>query len=584
VDRLTPRLPLLFGLGVLLHVLFAVALGQPAPAGRFQDVNVYLELAHGLWSDGAYVSLVNQRPYPPGYPLLLAPTFAIASNAARFAVVYALHAVLLGAASLLLLPMLSAALGRTRAWWSLILLQGMAGASFTLLHAQSEALYTPLLVALTGAVYLAWRRPGLRWALLAGVLAGLTLSTRRLGVVAPLGLLLVLAHDLVADSRRGQPIGWARALCILLGMALGLAPDGLAALLQGEVVNAYPKYGSTYAEAGGAALVSLANAKYAVSTAANQLAYFVLITLGAPVAMAAFLWARWRPLGSAEDARAATDQHLLATQRAAQWVGYAALGSAALTALHIVRHVFKAGSKEGFSTYPRYLDPLEIPLVVMGVLAAAALSAPELRNRAHSIVARFALLALGLAALAGPWYRTRAGRLLPLRRFTQWGMEPLGLAFFLLVSVAVLGLFWWLWRAGRAGTWVGVAAAVLASWVISAHVPIGWGLRGIKPHPPAPLLRAPAIAADPSSPLCVVVDWRSRHYYELAFRSDHEAFFVTNRQARECAVEHGGGWLVASLDSTFRPARYKVELAPDAKVIKIGRWKAWPMPVREESK
>lgn len=572
MDRLTPRLPLLFVLAVMAHAVFAVVLGQPAPAGRFQDVNVYLDLAQNLWRDGTYISLVNERPYPPGYPFLLAPTFAVDSNAARFALTYAMHALLLGAASLLLLPMLRDALGRRSAWMGLIALQAIAGSSFTLLHAQSEALYTPLLVALTGAIYLAWRDDRVSWGLLAGCLAGLALSTRRLGIVAPIALLLVVGHDLLAARRAGRPTPWRRTLAFGLGAVFGVMPDVLGALLAGNVINAYPTYTSTYAQAGGAAFVSPSNASYALSTASNQLAYYVLITLGAPVTMAALLWTRWRrPMETDGDTAP------LATQRTMQWVGYAALGSAALTTLHIVRHVFKTSPKEGFSTYPRYLDPLEIPLVVCGVLAAAALSSPDLRERASRLVGRFAVLAAGFAVLSGPWYRTRAGRLLPLRRFEQVGVGPLGLAFFALISFVVLGIFWWLWTSGRAGTLAGILVAVALSWTLSLHVPIRWMSSGLTGRPPAPVLLTPEINADPTAPLCVVVDRRSRRYYELAFRSEHPAWFVTRRGASACAAEHPTGWIVARLDSSFRPARYKVTLPKGSQVVKAGRYKAWPL-------
>ena len=75
---------LLFVVAVLAHLGFALGVGQSAPAGRYQDVNVYLELAQNLWHEGFFGSRVNNRPYPPGYPMAIAPTFALGSNAARF--------------------------------------------------------------------------------------------------------------------------------------------------------------------------------------------------------------------------------------------------------------------------------------------------------------------------------------------------------------------------------------------------------------------------------------------------------------------------------------------------------------------
>ncbi len=575
MERLTPRLPLLFVMAVLAHAAFAVALGQASPAGRYQDVNVYLELAQTLWREHAYVSLVNERPYPPGYPLLLAPTFALGSNELRFAVIYGLHAVLLGLASLMLLPLLGDALGRARAWIALIALQGAAGASFTLLHAQSEALYTPLLVALTGAVYLAFRRDEVRFALLAGLLAGVTLSTRRLGVVAPLALMLVAAHDGLAAFRSGGALPWRRSAALLLGAIVGLGPDLLAAALQGEVVNAYPTYGATYAQAGGAALLSARNALYTASTAANQLAYFVLITLGAPILMAAYLWSRWTTPSPPDDAPSEARRVDRARRRTVQWVGYAALGSAALTTLHIVRHVFKTSASEGFSTYPRYLDPLEIPLLACGLVAGAALAGPATSRAASRLVARFGLLAVALAAASGPWYRTRAGRLPPVRRLAEWGLGPAAPWAFFVVSLAVLAAFWWLWRRGATGRLAGLCAAVALSWTLSLHVPVGWASRGMGVHPAAALLSAPALAADPDSTLCVVVDRRSRRYYELAFRSDHDVRFVPPDRVAACARDHRAAFVIARQRSPWRPSRARIETAGPE--LEVGPWRAWPV-------
>ena len=217
--------------------------------------------------------------------MAIAPTFALGSNAARFAATYALHTLWLALACLALLPMLRDALDRRRAWLALALLQGIAGASFTLLHAQSEAIYGPLLIAAAGLLYTAFRDGRAATCVSAGVFVGLALATRRIGVVAPLSLVLVIAHDLVGAWRSGTGVPWRRAGALVFGVALGLTPEFLGSALSGGFIDAYPEYTTGYAKASGQALVSLDNAVYTGRIAATQLAYYVLITLGAPRVM-----------------------------------------------------------------------------------------------------------------------------------------------------------------------------------------------------------------------------------------------------------------------------------------------------------
>ena len=563
---------LLFVVAVLAHLGFALGVGQSAPAGRYQDVNVYLELAQNLWHEGFFGSRVNNRPYPPGYPMAIAPTFALSSNAARFAATYVLHTLWLALACLALLPMLRDALDRRRAWLALALLQGIAGASFTLLHAQSEAIYGPLLITAAGLLYTAFRDGRAATCIAAGVFVGLALATRRIGVVAPLSLVLVIAHDLVGAWRSGTDVPWRRAGALVFGVTLGLTPEVLGSVLSGGFIDAYPEYTTGYAKASGQALVSLDNAVYTGRIAATQLAYYVLITLGAPVFIASFLWLRWRGAPTPDE----PDAIGLARQRTMQWVAYAALGTGALTTIHIVRHVFGSNVTEGFSTYPRYLDPLEIPMVVCGFVAAVSLARRD-RGEAWRTLSRFGLLATAFALAAGPWYRTRAGRLPPLRRLEEWGFGPVAPWMFAIACFVVLGLAWALWRARRAHTLGGLVAVVALSWGLSAHVPARWITKGVTRDAPARLLTSGPLQIEGEARppgLCVVVDRQSRRFYKLAFRTEHRVWFTTPKEIAECVEERGADWVVTRAKGRWAPTPGR---APDVtgKPVTAGKWQAW---------
>ena len=173
--------PLLFALAVVAHVGLMVWLGNPWPGGLKSDGNVYLELAQNLWFHGEYGSRVAVT-YPPLYPMMIAPTFAIAGNTARFAAIYALHALWIAGASLLLWPMLRDALGGRRAWLVLAGAQLLGGATIACFHPQTETLFTALLIAATGLTYLAFKAPSPgRWFAL-GLACGLALATRRMAL------------------------------------------------------------------------------------------------------------------------------------------------------------------------------------------------------------------------------------------------------------------------------------------------------------------------------------------------------------------------------------------------------------------
>ncbi len=543
-------LPALFVLTAGLHVYLAVTLGQPRPTSPFQDVNVYSELAQNIWRDGVPLTRVAERTYPPGYPLVLAPTFSIEDNSLRYAVTYGLHSVLLSLSLLLLLPLLSEALSRKKAWLAITALQFVAGATFAQLHAQSEALFTPLIVATTGVAWLAWARPSARRFVLVGALAGYCLTTRRLGIVVPIALLMVLGLQLMADAEgRRTRLKWL--LFAGLGIGLGLLPDLAAMLLRKTMVVPYRGYATGYAEATGKALTDLSNGWLFLQTGARQIAYLGMTTLAAPAFLAAIVVRTPREQRPPEP-----------LQATAAFVGLAALGGAALTTLHIVRHIFNLSPVEGYSVYPRYLDPFEIPLIALGIASAVWL----LNRRARVAELLLALAALGL--LAGAWYRSRAGRLASVARLEQLGWGDVGVWAFGLVTLGVIGFAYALWRSGRYGTLGTILLAVILSWTLSFHVPKRWVERGISTARDSAFLGAEALTKAPTAPLCVVVPKRGRRsYYEPAFRTDHPVWFVRPKGVKACIDAHPDAFVVSRPNDKY-PGRDGTKV-----VAKDGRWR-----------
>jgi len=553
---------LLFAVSVLLHLGLVLSVSVLQPAGTNQDVNVYLEQAMNLWREGLFDTYVTTRQYPYGYPLVLAPTFALASNAARFVTTYSMHVLLFALASLTLLPMLRASLGRNSAWLAVSAAQFLFGATSFSLSAQSEALFNPLIVAVTGVCWWAFHKPSGRRFLLLGFLAAYCAATRRIGVVVPIALLMVLAYDLWTVPRELRRAQLKCGLWALVGIGIGFFPDYLALWFRGDALRSYPDYVDSYTETGIRSIVSLSHGWITLQTTARQLAYLALMTFAAPAVLLAFLASRSETCRSRE---------LLPLRRTAVLVGLIALGTAALTTLHIVRHVFNKSLASGYSVYPRYLDTLELPLIAVAVAAAVWLKRDSSGSggRWRSVLPWFAAMVL-LGALAGPWYRTRVGRLPSAAALEQWGLGPISLSFLalILLVVTLLALGWW--RSGRYGTAATVVVAVLFSWGLSLYTPISWVTRGFHGHPPARILSHERVNAVPDAPLCVPVGHRgSRMYYDLAFRSNHPVFFVRPAHVLRCAKQHPDGWVIAAKRDRWRPpARPKAE-ASDR------RWYGW---------
>lgn len=534
-----------FVLGVAAHVVLAVVLREPAPGGLRADENVYLELASTLWRDGTYGPRVSIT-YPPAYPMVAAPAFALASNAARFAVLRAGQALALAAASLLLLPMLRSALGSPRAWAFLGALQLVAGAVFHGVFAQSEALYVVLLVAATGLVWTAWATDrGAAWLGL-GLVAGLSVATRRMGVVVPIAITMLAALDVVQtrDVR-----GWARRLGFLtLGLGAGLLPEALASMLHGDAISPYSEGAAgSHLKAGVTALGTGKGRALALRVTGAQLAWPLLTTAAAPL-LIAIAWL---------DLRTAPSRPSRPTARVYAFTLLTLTGSTALTILHILRYRLGTGN-QGWDLYPRYLDPHELPLLAVGLVAVAALA---IRGARTWRPLAWGGLALGAVALAGPVARTRGGRMIPPIRLDAepgilgdvalW-LIPGGAAAWTVLVLAAVALPA-LRRRLSPALWL--VAALVAGWLVSAHMPARL-VRGDRPATTPAVLRAPALTANPRAPLGVVV-YRpgpyGRKYYAPAFRSDHPVWFLAPDEATAWAAAHPDGFVLVHPDDKRSP-------------------------------
>jgi len=555
--------PLLFALAVVAHVALMVWLGNPWPGGLKSDGNVYLELASNLWRHGEYGTRVSVT-YPPLYPMLIAPTFAIASNTARFAVIYALHALWLAAGSLLLWPMLRDALGNRQAWFALAAAQLLGGATIAAFHPQTETLFAALLTAATGLVYLCWKRSTpWRWLAL-GLVCGLALSTRRMALALPLALALLLALE--AWSARGgqRSLPWLPAVFIGVGFALGLTPELVGSLLQGELIQPYDSDPVTgHLKAGAKAFAGPLRLLELVRVFGRHLAYLCVIGFGAPAIIVAAL-----------RARAWSDERVPQLGAAALFLALSALALVGMTTLHIVRYTFRGGIGTGWDLYPRYMDPLEIALVLVGLAAGTwllrerglAVAVPRVRYRTVlPWAATFAVLVI----ISGPLYRSRGGRLPSVEALDGWGFGPAAPWLFPLLTLIVLAAAVAWWSKGRwASVWTVVLAGVL-SWGISTHSAIFRATANCAGVSPAIYETIPLQQAGPRAPVAVMVGQpgpNSRHYYEPAFRSDHPVDFIAPDEVQAWANEHPDGFVLV----------WSRDRAPKLKVVaRASGWQAY---------
>ena len=570
-QSLDPRLPpLIFAAAVIGHCVVLNMLGFPTPGGPTADANVYLELAQGLWRDGTYGTRVAIT-YPPLYPMVLAPTFAITSNALQFAAIYTLHGLFLALGTLACLPMLTEHLGRQRAWLALALVQFAGGATLHGYNTQTEPLFTALLTGAVGLAWSAWSRP--RWWLwpAIGLLAGLAVCTRKMGLVLPLALGVVLLIDVLAWIRGRGPNPLGRAALMGLGLAVGLAPDHIADALHGAQVLPYGEgAASSHLSAGLRAAASLDTAFLMTQIGLRHVAYIAAATLGAPLVIGAAMTRMQAP------------KPPLALQRVMELVALVTAGSIAMTTLHMTRYWLRP-ARVGWDLYPRYIDPVEPALLLVGLAAAvwllASRPATHWRARVLPVVPWFGLAMLGFV-LSGPLNRTRGGRLLRTPELEKRlkamvdGLEII--APWLFVGIGALLLIWWLRRHAteRTGRLTHLALAVAVSWAISFHSPLSRLMH--PPRTPA-IMSATSLLDSPRAHLAVVVQKpgaSSREYYEPAFRSDHQVWFISKKEIGAWTKAHPAGYVLylkgdpklTGLDLRQRQARWLIYRAsPEAK-------------------
>ena len=415
--------------------------------------------------------------------------------------------------------------------------------------------------------YLAYSRPsGLRWLAL-GLLCGLAVSTRRMALVLPLTLGLLLVHDLVAALREGTRLPWRRSLALAVGFACGLVPEWIGVALHGDALQPYGESSAlSHLKASGGGLRFLVT----LQTAGRHIAYLCAVTLGMPMMLA---------LVAVDPGLRRREARPLA--RTLGFVGYAGLGVVTLTSLHIVRYTFKVGFDRGWHLYPRYVDPLDLALVAVGIAAAAwvlsrgHLADSDARQRLLALVP-WLIVAVAVTLAAGPLLRSRGGRLPSMKILEGIGLGPVAPWVFAAFGVLVLGLALWLWRGGRTA---GVATVILAatlSWCVSAHSVYFRVLAPSQRDPAPAILRTPALEADPRAPVAVVVGRvgaYSRQYYEPAFRSDHPVWFVRGDEVESWVDEHPEGLVLVLRGDPAPPLR---------RVARAGGWRAYASPPVEE--
>ena len=361
---------MIFLAAVALHGWLLTELGRPWPGGLKADANVYLELAMNLWRDGVYGTRVAIN-YPPGYPIFIAPAFAVAENAARFGFIYFLHAVILGLCSLALLPAFQRQLGSRGAWIAVSALQFLGATTFLSYSTQTEPLFAALLVAATGMVWQAWDRPSFPRFMIVGFICGLALCTRRTALVLPIALAVLVVWDLVAARRSGESLPLWRGLALSFGFVLGLFPEGLATVLAGVEIDTYggnPVKGHLKAAVDGAG--SLKGALWGLEITGRHLAYSMVVTMAAPVLIIQLLFSR---RGRSAPA---------ALHRSSAFALLTLLGLIAVTSLHILRDYLKALAF--WQLYPRYVDPPEFALIAMALLALLWLRGVPTEGNEHS--------------------------------------------------------------------------------------------------------------------------------------------------------------------------------------------------------
>jgi hypothetical protein len=430
-------------------------------------------------------------------------------------------------------------------------------------NAQTETLFAAIVTASIGAAWWAWTQPRVRRFVVLGALCGLAVSTRRMGLVVPAAVVAVLVLDarlLLSDRPPGSRIDALRPHALLVvglgaGIAIGLLPELLAGALHGGTVATYGR-GNTLGHL--SAVTSAATSPVVlllfIQILLRHLAYLGMSTLGAPVLLLVVL------VGLR--GRSSLDR---ATHRTFVFVGALVLGLATLTTMHIVRWMVSHWGKTEWGLYPRYMDPMEQGLTLVGFAIAVHLW--ERKETSIRLILPFAALQLGLSVLAGPFARPRGGRLPNLNRLAAMGLDGLGQWSFVGLCVVVLGLctLWW-WK-GRPASLATLVLTIVLTWTLSMH---SWHRRvfDLTEYAPPAVLRMDALQAHPDAPLAVIVykaGSRSRAYYEPAFRSDHPVSWVQRGEELD-------SWCAAHPDGfVLRRKRDR----PGPKLPKRGQVKGW---------
>jgi 4-amino-4-deoxy-L-arabinose transferase-like glycosyltransferase len=516
---------------VAVHVLLLWHLGYPFPAGRYADENVYLEIASNLWTEGRFVSHVD-RVYPPLYPGLVAPAFAFTTNVTRYAVIRLVHALVFAAASLALLPAMTEALGRRRAWFALGALQLLGGVVHYGKTTQTEPLFTALLVAALGLAWSAWSSPSApRWAAV-GLVCGLALCTRRTALVLPVAFGVLAAADLV----RSRQVVWRSTVGWTVGFGVGLLPELLATVAAGQLIDPYSGIATlSHLAAGTAALESWANLALAVEFLSRHLSWLAWSTAGAPLLLLAVLLGR---------------EHLPRPEaRTAALALLIGAALAAITTLHMIRYRYRLGdTAREWDLYPRYVDPAE-PILAAAALLATGWLIKSGAGLSRRTVAWLGAAAGGLLLLSGRFDQVRGGRL-PRVGFREALPLPDGFAPWLFLALG--GVVIAAWTAARLRPRTPSPAAFLVgilviSWGVSAHHP--W-LRHTDPKEPRTpkVLTLEPLTAAPRAPLAVLVNpdrRRSRKYYDPAFKSDHPVQWIAPSQAVDWLRAHPDGFVLS---------------------------------------
>lgn len=556
---MTQKLPKLFREDPLGAALFAFAASVRTtllawtawpPGSPALDVNNYLELGLNLFRDGTYGSHVS-RDYPPLYPMFIAPFFSIDDAQARLAAILGAHGVVLALGCLSLFPMLRSALGARRAWVALALVQFLAGTTYHAMATRSEVLFIALLCFATAAIWSAFERATAgRW-LLVGLTCGLAISCRRLGLALPVAAAIVVVVDAWSGSEPRlalRKVG-VRGVLIGLGLGIGLLPELVASIIHGSVIEAYHSgvVGSHLSPVT-RMWESTRNILVGLSSSFRQPLFGIIVYFGAPLILAALL------LGRGHLRR--VPRPLVATSGFSLLVF---LGLAAMSALHILRYAYGNPTKQDFHLYPRYLDPVETPIILVAVaLAAAAFAtwtAAELETRRRALIPWMLPVALAFA-VAGPAWRFPGGRLPPRGIFEGIEYFFLYKMFFPGFGLLMLIVLMAWWSLGKYGTVWTIVAAVVLSWSMSLHIVLRPGRFDAEPAPSLPIFSVPALADAPTAPVAVPVHrgskWQKglspaavrRGLYAPAWRTNNPIYWPPYRELSAWLVENPDGFVL----------------------------------------